>query len=170
MYPRNLTATNRLYVSLYIHIGVNDICQRSGCTARRIQFVAMMHLYHIRTVSSCFTQHLRNIVCDSKEHIHADGKIGCPYHRSSAFLKVRDNLFLYVGPSGSTDDHSLEILCQKPVVLPYCRRSGEIYAYAFLCKSRVGFSHCLGPSCIIQTSVKNDLLDHPAHFSVSADK
>ena len=43
-------------------------------------------------------------------------------------------------------------------------------ADTLLCKKRICLSYSLAPAGIFKTTVKNDLLDHPSHLSVSTDK
>ena len=110
-----------------------------------------MHLDHVRAVSPGLSEHLRNIISHSKEHIHADREISSPDHRSTAFLKISDDLFLDVCPACSTYNHCLEVFCKELIVLPDSSRSREIDAHTLLGKGRVGLGDSLSPACILNT-------------------
>ena len=165
-----LAAAHRLDISLDVHIFVHDVRQTSCSTARSIQFMTMMHLHHIRAVTSCLSEQFRHIVRDCKEYVYAYGIVAGPYHRGAAFLEICNHLILDIRPPGGSDHDCAEILSKELIVRPERSRCGEVYTYAFFCQRRFGLSDSLAPACIFKTAFKDDLLDHPSHFSVSAYK
>ena len=71
MDSRDLSATYRLDICSYSHVRIYDVCQRLRCSARCVELMTMMHLYHVRAVASKLRKQLRHIISHCKKDIHA---------------------------------------------------------------------------------------------------
>ena len=110
--------------------------------------MTVVHLHHIRTVSAELIQKFGYIVGNSEKHIDTHREIGRPYHRSTAFFKIGNDLFTDISPSCGSDNDRLEVLCEEFIVFPERSRCSEIYAHALLRQRWIGLSHGLAPTCI----------------------
>ena len=62
MDSRDLSATYRLDVCSYSHIRIDDFCQGLCRSARGIELMTMMHLYHVRAVASKLRKQFRHLI------------------------------------------------------------------------------------------------------------